>query len=85
MSVCVGFYVRGFICMCENLQEFLVSQSLSIILLLSLCISHYFLPPSLFFYVVTPLRCGEPEGLVSRRGSDGFSPSLSLEDASISC
>lgn len=32
--------------MCEHLLEFLVSQSLSIILILSPCTSHLFLPPS---------------------------------------
>lgn len=39
----------------------------------------------LFLHVVTPLRCVAPEGLVSHRGSGGFSPSLSPEDASTSC
>lgn len=86
MCVCMCFYVRGCVCMCEHLQEFLVSQSL---FYHSLPLSSYqsviLFSLHLFLYVVTPLHYEAPEGSVSRRGSGGFSPSLSPEDASTSC
>lgn len=63
------------------------SWSLSLILLFSsfLIVSVILFSLYVLHYVFTPLHCEVPEGLVSRRGSGGFSPSLSLEDASTSC
>lgn len=45
----------------------------------------FFLSLNLFLDAVTPLRCVAPEGLFFHRGSGGFSPSLTPEDASTSC
>lgn len=58
-----------------------VSQSLSVssFLLGSVPLSSFQL------FLFTPLHFEVPEGSVSRRGSGGFCPSLSPEDASTSC
>lgn len=82
MCPCVSVCVCGCICMREHLQEFLVSQSLSFSCFLLVSVILFSL--HFFLHIVTPLHCVAHAGLVSHRGSDGFSPSLSPEDASIS-
>lgn len=85
VCVCMCFDVCVCIYMCVNTS--MSSWSLSFFLSFSSfhLVSVILFSLHLLLYVLTPPRCEGPEGSVSRRGSGGFSPSLSPGDASTSC